>query len=70
MDLMKVYYDINGDRKSILQMVRADPEWAANRIQAGEDAIDKLNATRTALLGLVETNTALLGLVETNTKLR
>jgi hypothetical protein len=42
MNLEKVYYDSEGDQCNILQMVKREPKWAANRIQAGEDAIDKL----------------------------
>ena len=39
MDLDKLYTDIDGNKKNILQMVRDEPEWAANRIQIGESAI-------------------------------
>jgi len=42
MDLEKVYYDMDGNECNILKMVKMYPEWAANRIQAGEGAIDKL----------------------------
>lgn len=42
MDLKRVYYDMDGFERTILEMVHLYPEWAANRIQAGEDAIDKL----------------------------
>lgn len=36
MDLEKEYYDSHGNRCNILQMVKREPEWAANRIQEGE----------------------------------
>jgi len=42
MDTAKVYYDSNGGQCSIWQMVRREPDWAANRIQVGEIAIEKL----------------------------
>ena len=42
MDLDKPYWDINGDQCNILEMVKREPDWAANRIQAGEKAIEKL----------------------------
>jgi hypothetical protein len=42
MDLDKKYYDREGNEKNILQMVKCEPEWAANRIQAGEKAISEL----------------------------
>ena len=36
MNLDKVYYDIYENPCNIMDMVRRCPEWAANRIQAGE----------------------------------
>ncbi len=42
MDLTKVYYDSEGLSGNILQIVRREPEWAAERIQAGERAIAEL----------------------------
>jgi len=42
MDLTKKYRDSTGKECTILQMVRTEPEWAANRIQAGEDAIARV----------------------------
>ena len=42
MDLEKRYFDIDGNRRSILEMVKLDPEWAANRIQEGEKAEKQL----------------------------
>jgi hypothetical protein len=41
MDTSRVYYDSEGKDKTIHQMVRDEPEWAAVRIQVGEDAISK-----------------------------
>jgi len=43
MDLEKIYYDLNGKECNILQLVKKEPEWAANRIQVGEAAIRTLN---------------------------
>lgn len=43
MDLNKIYYDVYGKPLNILQIVKLDPEWAANRMQAGECA--KCNGT-------------------------
>lgn len=42
MDTSKIYHDSYGNECSILQMVKREPKWAANRIQAGERAIAKL----------------------------
>lgn len=44
MDLHKVYYDSNDVPRTVLQMVKYEPEWAANRIQEGEKAIEQLAA--------------------------
>lgn len=45
MDLEKRYKDSEGNECTIMQMVLREPEWAANRIQAGEDAINQLQNT-------------------------
>ena len=42
MDLTKVYKDSEGLELSIYQMVRREPDWAANRLQEGELAIEEL----------------------------
>ena len=42
MDLSKIYYDEDGNKKNIIQMVKMYPEWSANRIQEGEKAIEEL----------------------------
>lgn len=44
MDTAKIYYDIEGNEYSIMQMVKREPFWAANRIQEGEKAIAELKA--------------------------
>ena len=33
MDLEKIYYDMDGNKKNILEMVKLYPEWAPNVIQ-------------------------------------
>lgn len=43
MNTGKLYQDSDGNDCSIMQMVRREPEWAANRVQAGEAAIVKLD---------------------------
>ena len=42
MDTAKIYYDHEGVKRTILQMVKYEPEWSANRIQEGENAIEAL----------------------------
>jgi len=42
MDLSKIYFDSNGKKGNILQIVALEPEWAANRIQEGEKAIARI----------------------------
>ena len=39
MDTAKVYYDVDGNERTIHQMVELEPGWAANKIQVGEAAI-------------------------------
>ena len=46
MNTAKIYHDSDGKECSIWQMVRHEPEWAANRIQEGEKAIVELDALR------------------------
>lgn len=43
MDLTKVYYDQGGLSGNILQIVKREPEWAANRVQVGERALSMLS---------------------------
>ena len=45
-DLEKRYFDIDGNKRNILQMIKMYPEWAANRLQIGEAAIETLAASR------------------------
>jgi len=42
MDIEKVYFDAEGCSGNIMQIIKREPEWAANRIQAGEHALDAL----------------------------
>lgn len=42
MDTGKIYYDSAGNERSIMQMVRSEPYWAANRVQEGEKAIERM----------------------------
>ena len=43
MNLDKRYFSLEGKPQNILQMVKNEPEWAANRLQLGEIAIEILN---------------------------
>lgn len=49
MDTGKIYYDIDGNECSIMQMVKKEPWWAANRIQEGEKAIEMVKALEKAI---------------------
>jgi hypothetical protein len=49
MDLEPRYFDRDGNPKNILQLVKLEPEWAANRIQAGEKAARQRDATNRPL---------------------
>lgn len=49
MNTAKVYHDADGNECSIIQIVKREPFWAANRIQEGEKAIKvlaKINASQ------------------------
>jgi len=59
MDLSKIYFDSNGKKGNILQIVALEPEWAANRIQEGEKAIARIADLEAQLTAAQERNTAL-----------
>jgi len=42
MNLEKQYHDLTGKPCNILQLVKREPDWAANRIQEGERASEAL----------------------------
>lgn len=46
MNTAKIYYDVEGNECSIIQIVKREPFWAAKRIQAGEKAIAELKALK------------------------
>jgi hypothetical protein len=50
MNTAKIYKDIDGNECSIMQMVRREPDWAANRVQEGEKAFYRLDAGRDYLM--------------------
>ena len=47
-----IYKDINGEERTIHQMVKYEPEWAANRIQAGEDALNSLQQLKAEIAAI------------------
>ena len=62
MNTAKVYQDSDGNDCSIHQMVKREPEWAANRIQHGE----RLEATLKRVAALAHSG-GLVGLDEAQT---
>ena len=54
MNTAKVYHDSKGQPCSIIQIVKREPEWAANRIQEGEKAIEKVNCVYALLVDVLE----------------
>lgn len=44
MNTAKIYHDIDGNERTIHQMVKYEPRWAASRIQEGEKAIELMKA--------------------------
>ena len=64
MNTAKIYHDSDGDERTILQMVTLEKEWAANRLQEGEKAVELIveamqdickNADDTLWIGDAET---------------
>ena len=51
MNTAKIYHDLDGDEKTIHQMVKYEPQWAAARIQAGEEALRRLHKLHEILTG-------------------
>ena len=49
MNTGKMYHDSDGNECSIFQAVRREPEWAASRIQVGEEAIADLKKIAEAI---------------------
>ena len=49
MNTGKIYYDMEGNPRTIWQMVKESPEWAANRIQEGEKAIEEVERLKAEL---------------------
>jgi len=47
MNTAKIYKDGEGNECTIHQMVKREPQWAANRIQEGEKAIERLKELET-----------------------
>jgi len=46
MNLDKIYYTTEGEKCNILKLVKLEPEWAANQIQKGDEAIEKLKIAK------------------------
>ena len=42
MDTAKIYHDSEGNECSIGQIIKREPYWAANRLQEGENAIERV----------------------------
>lgn len=59
MDLHKVYYDGDGNPRTMLQLVKQEPEWAANRLQEGERAIEQLAALKNVEPNAASINSAM-----------
>lgn len=53
MNTAKIYYDAEGNPCSIWHMVNHSPEWAANRVQVGEQAIEQRDKLIEALRAIV-----------------
>ena len=49
MDMTNKYLDAKGNKVNISKMLQQQPEWAANRLQLGEKAIDVVKRIRVLL---------------------
>ena len=54
MNTAKIYYDADDNECSIHQMVKREPDWAANRIQEGERAEVEVGHLRDAVSFLLK----------------
>ena len=67
MDTARIYHDVEGNERTIHQMVKEEPIWAANRVQEGEKAIkrvEELEADITRLTAWLEWIAAHSGITE------
>lgn len=60
MNTAKIYQDSEGNDCSIWQVVRREPDWAANRIQVGEKAIERVAELEQAIELLLEASSQFL----------
>jgi hypothetical protein len=54
MNLQKRYKTAEGIECNILQLVKTEPGWAANRIQEGEKAVEELTALKIDIRNFVK----------------
>ena len=54
MDTARIYYDVEGNERTIHQMVKEEPVWAANRVQEGGKAIERVAELEKALAAIAE----------------
>lgn len=54
MDLEKIYHDVDGNELNILQLVKKDPEWAANVLQNYEKCVGDLEIKQYRMLEAIQ----------------
>ena len=54
MDNSKIYYDSEGNERTIWQMIQHEPLWAANRLQEGEKAVNRVTELENMLADVVD----------------
>ena len=54
MNTARIYKDIDGNDRSIHYMVKYEPQWAANRVQVGEDALNSLQQLKAEIAAIVD----------------
>lgn len=45
----KIYHDVEGNERTLHEMLRVEPEWAVNKIKQGEKAVNNLERMMEAL---------------------
>jgi len=55
MKIDKIYYDTKGNEVNLLQLIKKEPEWAANRIQEGRLEQEHKNMMRELLAFIKDT---------------
>lgn len=65
MNTSKIYYDSNGDEKTIYQMIKYEPDWVASRFQFMEQQNEEMIEALKMCYNHIKNNMQICGIVET-----